>query len=299
MTPQVTAPPTEKNAAKPQVSGGANRRTPWHKRARQSLLHETATQVRAAIGVVIAGLISAYLLSSVGSKPAAAVPHASPSVTTYTEEVADSATPDTGGRPLPAVIPGEVPPSYLVQQVATVGELNLTVAVQDPQGEDALQIVAIKATNVARTPTAFAGVYFDIPPQGMGANPKLAIDLNSPDPNVRVFRSVTSAPLGIQFAADYFAAGNYLAVDSGGTQSFTLYAVATQGTVTFNLAVTYIIDGRQKTMLVGDGQGHAAVYKVTALSRTYQAAYYLGTGPGDTYELIKTSWAQCRCPPGT
>jgi hypothetical protein len=52
-------------------------------------------------------MISACLLSSVDSKPAAAVPHASPSVTTYTEEIVDVAAPHTGGRPLPAVIPGE------------------------------------------------------------------------------------------------------------------------------------------------------------------------------------------------
>lgn len=135
------------------------------------------------------------------------------------------------------------------------------------------------------------------------AAPTLAIDLNSPDLNVRLFHYDTSTPYAMEIGVDYFASGNYLSVDPGATQSFTLFAIATQGAVRFNLSVTYLLDGREHTVLAGDGQGRAALYEVTGLGASYQAADYLSSTSGGRAEIIKTSWARClatkECRPGS
>jgi len=244
------------------------------------------------MAVIIAGLIGTYVLAGGSSTVKGGSSSNAPTVNGYVQGWIDFATPVGSYGPLPPVMTSANQNMKLVDNEVALTQSSVTVTVQNPEGTDALEVLAIQAVNIKRAP-ALAGIYVSAPPQGAGSVPTLAIDFDSSDPSVRTFDFSNVSSTAEHVGLNYFASGHYLSVDGGGTQSFTLYAISTRDSVTFNLSIIYVVDGRQHEVLASDGSGRPETFAVTALSASYEAAYYLSTGSNGDAVFAKTSWSTC------
>jgi hypothetical protein len=206
------------------------------------------------------------------------------------------ALPTSAIAQLPGVLPdwSEEPPGPITQGIlakgpAELGENEFLITLQNPAGQDTVDLEGISA-KILQTTAPYSGALFRFPSQGSGPTPEVAIDLDSADPYARTW-DATSHMLG----QNYFLDGNFIDVSGGDSQSVEVFAFAKRAAYAYDVQATVVQDGRTWTMTL-TADNHGTPFRVTGAADSYTEVYIdqnLDSSSGEGLSLTQIPWSRC------
>jgi hypothetical protein len=180
---------------------------------------------------------------------------------------------------------------------AVVGIDQFSLVIQNPKGENSVQVVGIRA-EILRRSAPYSGTFLVLPSQGSNDYPVVALDLDSADLRARQWDP--NSPQDVTVGRPYLESGHQVFVDAGTSQVVGIAAVAARFAYEYRVVVTVLVDGRQREFTVS-ADAHGTPFRLTPASPTYDRAYVdthkdAIPSPG-AFDLDRTPWPGCQCAP--